>query len=329
MDDDINNESDRSDSSCSPVPFGSSILAYIPRRYDRSLVAPTILSERNNVHAPVIKLPPLKLSSSLTTTEEEDFIALNLPTSEQEYLIFKQKFNRLRATLSKSYQFNVYTYEKVRQKKADLRHAVDEQRQLINHLLASSSKLNLTIRELRNQITEQCHKRDVHELRQLKLQSTFNQLNKTKDQSTEILKSADKESLIEHYNSQLLQLKNQSQEELADRDDQIEKLKKDISEKFGHEANEHKKLVRSTEQAFKIENQNCAKLQEFIDDYEANVYRAKKSCCLSTSYRLYKLATQLRLYSIIELTLNELFHSSCSCGQFQRCHETFMRLHNK
>ncbi|CAF3799503.1 unnamed protein product, partial [Adineta steineri] len=131
------------------------------------------------------------------------------------------------------------------------------------------------------------------------------------------------------YNSQLLQLKNQCQEELADRDNQIERLKKDISEKFGHEANEHKKLVRSTEQAFKIENQNCAKLQEFIDDYEANVYRAKKSCCLSTSYRLYKLATQLRLYSIIELTLNELFHSSCSCGQFQRCHETFMRLHNK
>ncbi|CAF0926973.1 unnamed protein product [Adineta steineri] len=285
MDDDINNESDRSDSSYSPIPYGSSILAYIPRRYDRSLVAPTILSERNNVHAPIIKLPPLKLSSSLTTTEEEDFIALNLPTSEQEYLIFKQKFNRLRVTLS--------------------------------------------IRELRNQITEQCHKRDAHELRQLKLQSTFNQLNKTKDQSTEILKSADKERLIEHYNSQLLQLKNQCQQELADRDDQIEKLKKDISEKFGHEANEHKKLVRSTEQAFKIENQNCAKLQEFIDDYEANVYRAKKSCCLSTSYRLYKLATQLRLYSIIELTLNELFHSSCSCGQFQRCHQTFMRLHNK
>ena len=109
------------------------------------------------------------------------------------------------------------------------------------------------------------------------------------------------------------------------------------------------KLLRATEQAYESENQKRRILQAYVDDYETNVYRviysikflfiriidllcffeARKPCCISTSYRLSKLATQLRLCIIIELALHELFHSSCSCGQFKRSYQTYMRLHKK
>ncbi|UJR30639.1 hypothetical protein I4U23_018163 [Adineta vaga] len=325
-----NKSSDESESRCSSILLDSPILPYIPRRYDRALIVPSILSERkSNPHAIDIKLPPLKFSTGEATSEEEDFLALSPPTTDHELSLFKQKFNRLRVTLSKSYQFNIYSCEKVRQKKSDLRRTIHEEKKRIQQLITESSELNTKIKELRDEITKQCHKRDNHELKQLKLRSTLNRYSITEDRSIELLKISDKSRVIDEYNARLLQLENEYKAEIADRDQEIENLKEQLSNKFGYRANEHKKIVRTTEQACTIESQKCDVLQQFVDDYEANVYRAKKPCCISTSYRLSKLSTQLRLYTIIESALHELFHSSCSCGNFKRCHQTYMRLHTK
>ena len=35
------------------------------------------------------------------------------------------------------------------------------------------------------------------------------------------------------------------------------------------------KLLRAIEQAFSLENEKCEILQEYVDDYETNVYRVK------------------------------------------------------
>lgn len=101
MDYESSDDSVVSDSSCSPLPYSSSVLSYLPRRYDRSLIIPSKLSERKyDPHANAIQLPPLKLSSGVTQSEEENFLALRTPTTEGELILFKQKYNRLRVTLS-------------------------------------------------------------------------------------------------------------------------------------------------------------------------------------------------------------------------------------
>ena len=101
MDENENKSSEESDSRSSSVMFDMPVLPYLPRRYDRTLIVPSILSERqSNPYAVDIKLPPLKFSTTEPTSEEEDFLALNPPTTEREVALFKQKFNRLRVTLS-------------------------------------------------------------------------------------------------------------------------------------------------------------------------------------------------------------------------------------
>ena len=100
-DDEENGSSAESESSYSGVMFDLPVLPYIPRRYDRSLIVPSILSERKaNPHSISIQLPPLKLSTAGPMSEEDDFLALSPPTTERELTSFKEKFNRLRVTLS-------------------------------------------------------------------------------------------------------------------------------------------------------------------------------------------------------------------------------------
>jgi hypothetical protein len=101
MDHESSNSSLGSELNCSPLPFQSSALSYIPRRYDRSLIVPSKLSERKyNSHGTVVHLPPLKFSSGITPTEEENFLALSPPTTDGELALFKEKFTRLRVKLS-------------------------------------------------------------------------------------------------------------------------------------------------------------------------------------------------------------------------------------
>jgi hypothetical protein len=91
------------DSTSSPMQFHSSSLSNIPHYYDRSLIAPLTLSQRKpNSHAGSVHLPPLKLRSTLTwhSSEEENFLAYSRTSSEQELTLFKQKYTRLRASLS-------------------------------------------------------------------------------------------------------------------------------------------------------------------------------------------------------------------------------------
>ena len=88
----------------STLPYRSSVLSYIPRRYDRSLIVPSKLLERKyDSHTNVVQLPPLKVSSTLS--EEENFLTLRPPTTEGELAIFKQKFTRLRVALSVRFLF--------------------------------------------------------------------------------------------------------------------------------------------------------------------------------------------------------------------------------
>lgn len=91
------------DSTSSPLQFQSSSLSNILNHYDRSLIAPLTLSQRKrNSHATVLQLPPLKLRSTLTwrSSEEENPLTYSTRSSEQELTKFKEKFDRLRASLS-------------------------------------------------------------------------------------------------------------------------------------------------------------------------------------------------------------------------------------
>jgi hypothetical protein len=91
------------DSSSSAVHFQSSSLSNIPNQYDRSIIAPLTLSQRKRYsHATVLQLPPLKLRSTLTwgSSEEENFLSQSGGATEREFAIFKEKYDRLRATLS-------------------------------------------------------------------------------------------------------------------------------------------------------------------------------------------------------------------------------------
>ncbi|CAF1292348.1 unnamed protein product [Adineta ricciae] len=277
MDENGNKSSEESDSRCSSVMLDMPVLSYLPRRYDRTLIVPSILSERqSNPYAVDIKLPPLKFSTAEPTSEEEDFLALNPPTTERELTLFKQKFNRLRVTLSKSHEFNLYTCEKVRQKRSDLRRTIREQKKLIRQLITEAAQLNDQINDLRDEITKQCHKRDAHELKQLKLRSKLNHLNAAKGQSIELIETIDKSHVVNECEARLLQLKNECRAEISHRDQQIEQLKQQLIDKFGCRASEHMKAIRATEQACTIEGEKCEKLQEIVDHYEATVYRMSK-----------------------------------------------------
>lgn len=92
------------DSTSSPLQFHSSSLSTIPDHFDRSLVAPMILSQRKrHSHAGILQLPPLKLRSTMTwhsSEEEEKFLSQSVTSTEQEITLFKQKYDRLRASLS-------------------------------------------------------------------------------------------------------------------------------------------------------------------------------------------------------------------------------------
>ncbi|CAF1204853.1 unnamed protein product [Rotaria sp. Silwood1] len=320
------------DSSSSPLQFQSSSLSNIPSYYDRSLIAPLTLTQRKrNSHSTSIQLPPLKLRSRLTwrSKDDENFFGHSLSSSEQELNLFKQKFDRLRASLSQSLQVSRHTFDKVHYQRTSVQQTCVERDQIIDQLMVASIQLNNKVQEIKNEITNQRRKRDNHEMRQLKLQRTLIRLNETKDKSLETIKDNDQAKLMKQYNTLLSQIKNQYQQEIADRDNEIKELKEKLFEEFKYQADEHLKLVRTTEEAFDIESQKRDILQEYVDAYETNIYRARKPCCISTSNRLCRLSTQLRLYLIIELALRELFHSSCSCGQFKRSYQTYMRLHKK
>jgi hypothetical protein len=99
------------DSSSSQFQFSS--LTNIPNQYDRSIIAPLTLSQRKTYsHATVLQLPPLKLRSTLTwgSSEEENFLSQSGTTTERELTIFKQKYDRLRATLSVRFYFLNFFY---------------------------------------------------------------------------------------------------------------------------------------------------------------------------------------------------------------------------
>ena len=96
------------DSSSSPLQFQSSSLSNIPRYYDRSLIAPLALSQRKRTSVVSnLQLPPLKLRSTLTwrSSEEEHVLTQSIASSEQELTLFKQKFDRLRGSLSVRFAF--------------------------------------------------------------------------------------------------------------------------------------------------------------------------------------------------------------------------------
>ena len=81
----------------------NNFLSNIPHYYDRSLIVPLTLSQRKrNSHASSVQLPPIKLRSTLTwhSSEEENFLTYSRTSSDQELVIFKKKYDRLRATLS-------------------------------------------------------------------------------------------------------------------------------------------------------------------------------------------------------------------------------------
>jgi hypothetical protein len=212
-------------------------------------------------------------------------------------------------------------------KKSSAQQTIGERQAIINQLLTKSLQLKEKVNERKNELIDQRHTRNNHEMRQAKLRHTLIRLNKNQDQTNKILKTNDKEKLIEQYETRLLKLKNDCQEEIINRDQQINELKDKLSDEFNYQSDEHLKFINAVKQAFHLENQKCNILQEYVDDYESHVYRARKPCCISTSYRLSKISTQFRLYLIMELTLHELLHSSCSCGHFQRSYQTFLRLH--
>ncbi|CAF4772315.1 unnamed protein product, partial [Rotaria sp. Silwood2] len=251
-------------------------LSNIPSYYDRSLIAPLTLAQRKRTsHSTTIQLPPLKLRSRLTwrSSDEENFLGHSQSSSEQELNLFKQKFDRLRASLSQSLQVSRHTFDKAHYQRTSVQQTCVERDQFIDQLMAASVQLNYKIKEIKNEIFNQRHIRDNHEMRQLKLHRTITRLNETKDKSLETIKTNDTAKLIEQYNSFLLKIKNEYQQEIADRDNEIKELKEKLFEKFNYQADEHLKLLRATEHAFDSESQKRDVLQEYIDAYETNVYR--------------------------------------------------------
>lgn len=96
------------DSSSSPQLFHSSSFSNIPSYFDRSLVAPVTLSQRKSIsQATILQLPPLKLRSTITwhSTEDEHVLVKSNRSSEQENNLFKQKYDRLRASLCVRFPF--------------------------------------------------------------------------------------------------------------------------------------------------------------------------------------------------------------------------------
>jgi hypothetical protein len=99
------------DSNNSPLQFQSSSLSNFPSYYDRSLVAPLTLSQRKcNSHPTILQLPPVKLCSTLTwrSSEGKNLVVQSTTTSENELMMFKQKYDRLRASLSVRFFFDYF-----------------------------------------------------------------------------------------------------------------------------------------------------------------------------------------------------------------------------
>ena len=95
------------DSSNSPLQFRTSSQSNLPNYYDCSLVTPVRLTERKRQsQATVLHIPPVKLRSTMTWHScEDDRLPTHTPlimATDKEMSLFKQKFDRLRATLSVS-----------------------------------------------------------------------------------------------------------------------------------------------------------------------------------------------------------------------------------
>ncbi len=58
-------------------------------------------------------------------------------------------------------------------------------------------RILIQVKEWKNQLINQRHQRDNHEMRQFKLRRELIRLNKNKDKTNEILKTNDKAKLIE------------------------------------------------------------------------------------------------------------------------------------
>lgn len=93
------------DSSSSPIQFHSSSLSTIPDHFNRTMVAPLIFSQRKrHSHAAILHLPSLKLRSTMTWNsseeEEQKFHSSSFNSAEREINLFKQNYDRARASLS-------------------------------------------------------------------------------------------------------------------------------------------------------------------------------------------------------------------------------------
>ena len=90
-------------------------------------------------------------------------------------------------------------------------------------------------------------------MRHAKLRRTLIRLNNEQHKTSEVLKTNDKEKLLEEVNSQnfklnvffyfflqcedrLLKLKNDFKQEIADRDQQIDELKDKLSDEFNYQS---------------------------------------------------------------------------------------------
>jgi hypothetical protein len=96
------------DSTGSPQQFQSSSLSNIPDQYNQSLVAPLTLSQRKrNSHSTNLRLPPLKLRSTITfhSSETENTLPNTTTSSTRELRKLRDKFDRIRATLSVRFFF--------------------------------------------------------------------------------------------------------------------------------------------------------------------------------------------------------------------------------
>lgn len=104
------------DSSSSPIQFHSSSLSTIPDHFHRTMVAPLALSQRKrHSHAGILQLPQLKLRSTMTwnSSEEEGeqkFHSSSFNSAEREAILFKQKYSRLRASLSVRVSFRLVLF---------------------------------------------------------------------------------------------------------------------------------------------------------------------------------------------------------------------------
>jgi len=215
--------------------------------------------------------------------------------------------------------------DRIQHKKTQIQQMIDDRNESIDQILTFATETNAKIDELKNEIIRTRRQRDVNEMQQMRLRRTLKTLEKIENFPS----NENRRILIDEYENRLKTLRKNFQNEIDASDDEIRRLKENLADEFYFQSDEYKKMLNATRRAFDVENQKRNLLKEFVDEYEEKVYRAMKPCCLATSMRFNHISTRFRLYSMIEIALNELLQSSYACGQFARSYETFRRLHTK